>query len=237
MKQTTLDLEREQKESLERPRYKYSFSSRFFFLAMDLMAGKKTTLAKAKLLEMLAGIPYCEWETRQYGRMARAYRTMRVVQYARQIITWSREAYDNEYWHLLIIQEKMKADGLRDPWYLAAPIPWLIVWSYRVIAGLLAFVSLPGAFLFNAEFEDHAEHTYAQFVVEHPEWETQYVDNALAKEYCSYASTWADIFRRIGLDERDHRNQSFAYGGKAICVIRYEGMPEIEMPATEILVK
>jgi ubiquinol oxidase len=231
MQQTNTDLEREQKASLERPRYKYSLSARFFFLAMDLLTGKKTTLAKAKLLEMLAGIPYGKWETHQYERMARAYRNTQAVQYARQIVTWGREAHDNEYWHLLVIQEKIKADGVRDPWYLAAPIPLLILWSYRVMAGLLAFVSLPRAFLFNAEFEDHAEHSYAQFVAEHPEWETQYVDNPIAKEYCSYASTWANIFRRIGLDERDHRNQSFAYCGQAESVIRYDGMPEIEMPA------
>jgi hypothetical protein len=99
-----------------------------------------------------------------------------------------------------------------------------------VIAGLLALFSLRRAFLFNAEFEDHAEHIYAQFVAEHPEWETQSVHNALVKEYCSYVSTWADVFRRIGLDERDHRNRSFAYGGKAECVVRYDGMPETELP-------
>lgn len=232
MEETKLDLKREQQASLERPRYKYSLPARFFFLAMDLMSGRKTTLAKAKLLEMLAGIPYREWEIRQYGQMTRGYRDMGVVQYTRRIITWGREAHDNEYWHLLVIQEKMKADGQRDPWYLLALIPWLIVWSYRVIAGLLALVSLPRAFLFNAEFEDHAEHTYAQFVAEHPEWETQSVHNDLVKKYCSYVSTWADVFRRIGLDERDHRNRSFAYGGKAECVVRYDGMPETELPAS-----
>jgi len=230
MEETKLDLKREQQASWERPRYKYSLSARFFFLAMDLMTGRKTTLAKAKLLEMLAGIPYREWETYQYGRMTRGYRDNGVVQYTRRIVTWSREAHDNEYWHLLVIQEKMKADGLSDPWFLVAPIPWLIVWSYRVTARLLTLVSLRRAFLFNAEFEDHAEHIYAQFVAEHPEWETQSVQNALVKIYCSDVSTWADVFRRIGLDERDHRNRSFAYGGKAECVVRYDGMPETELP-------
>ena len=198
---------------------------------MDVVTGPKTTLAKTKLLEMLASIPYREWETRQYGRMTQGYRDLAVVQQARRILNWGREAQDNEYWHLLVIQEKMKADGLSDPWYLVPPLPRLIVWSYKVIAWLLALVSLRRAFLFNAEFEDHAEHVYAQFVAEHPEWETQPVHNTLVKEYSSEVSTWADVFRRIGLDERDHRNRSFVYCGQAEYVVRYAGMPETDSPS------
>jgi ubiquinol oxidase len=228
MEQTNLDLKLEQHASMARPPHKYSFSMHFFFLAMDFMTGRKTTLAKAKLLEMLACIPYREWEAHQYGRMTKRYRNPCVVQQARQIVTWGREAQDNEYWHLLVIQEKMKADGLPDPWYLAPPIPWLIVWSYRLIAGLLALVSLRRAFLFNAEFEDHAERIYAQFVADHPELETQPVQNPVVKEYSRDASCWADVFRQIGLDERDHRNRSFAYAGKPEYVVQYAWMPEIE---------
>jgi ubiquinol oxidase len=233
MGQTKLDLKREQQASMARPGYKYSLSARFFFLAMDLVTGRKTTLAKAKLLEMLASIPYREWETHQYRRLSKYHRNLEVVQQARQIVTWGREAQDNEYWHLLVIQEKMNTDGLPDPWYVVPPISWLIVWSYRVIAGLLALVSQRRAFLFNAEFEDHAEHSYAQFVSEHSEWETQPVQNALVKEYSRDVSCWADVFRRIGLDERDHRNRSFVYSGKADCVVRYEGMPELD-PLTRV---
>jgi ubiquinol oxidase len=126
-----------------------------------------------------------------------------------------------------VIEEKMRADGLSDPWYLAPPIPWLMVRTYVMMAWLLAQVSQRRAFLFNAEFEDHAEHVYAQFVTEHPEWETQPVRNALVAEYGAF-DTWADVFRRIGLDERDHRNQSFVSCGKPEHVVRYEGMPKTD---------
>jgi len=61
--------------------------------------------------------------------------------------------------------------------------------------------------LFNAEFEDHAEHVYAQFVEDHPEWESQAVSGDIVPEYID-ASNWADVFRRIGLDERDHMHES-----------------------------
>jgi ubiquinol oxidase len=221
----SLDLKREQQASLARPRYPYAVVARLFFWSMDVFAGRKTTLSKTKLLEMLASIPYRQWEIHQYARLTRRYRDAPWVQQANRIVAWGRKAQDNEYWHLLVIQEKMKADGLKDAWYLTPPIPWLMVWTYVVLARLLALFSLRQAFLFNAQFEDHAEHVYAQFVAEHPEWETQPVNHPLVAEYTD-ATTWADVFRRIGLDERDHRNRSFVYAGKPEHVVAYPSMPE-----------
>ncbi|GAB4484239.1 MAG: hypothetical protein OHK006_08010 [Thermodesulfovibrionales bacterium] len=228
MEKTAVDLKKEQLSSLSRPRHPYSLAARFFFLSMDVLTGRPTTLPKMKLLEMLASIPYRAWEIREYGSLTRNYGRPDVVHEARRIVAWGRDAQDNEYWHLLAVQEKMKAEGLPDPWYLSQPVALTIVWSYRIISWLLAFVSLQRAFLFNAEFEDHAEHVYAEFVRDHPEWETEPVRSSLATEYSRNAATWADVFRRIGLDERDHRNRSFACGGKPEYVVRYEGMPETD---------
>ena len=89
-----VDLAKQQQASLARPRYQYSLAARFFFGAMDLVAGKKTTLAKTKLLETLASIPYRAWEIRQYGRMTRRYRNPTLVEQARRIVAWAREAQD-----------------------------------------------------------------------------------------------------------------------------------------------
>lgn len=224
MEKTAIDLKKEQQSSLARPRYKYSLAARAFFVTMDLVTGKKTTLAKMKLLEILASIPYRAWEMRQYAHMTNRYRSEGLVQQARGIIAWAREAQDNEYRHLLVINEKMKEDGIKDSWYLFPPIPRLMVASYVVASRAMALLSIRRAFLFNAEFEDHAEHVYAQFVEEHPNLEAQPVHNELVKEYGGLDS-WADVFRRIGLDERDHRNHSFVFGGKPECVVVYDGMP------------
>jgi len=35
------------------------------------------------------------------------------------------------------------------------------------------------------------------------------------------------VFRRIGLDERDHRNASFALAGRPELIVPYDGMPEV----------
>jgi len=63
----SIDLKREHKASLERPRYGYSLAAKGFFLSMDLITGKTMTLSKVKLIEMLASIPYRSWEIRQYA--------------------------------------------------------------------------------------------------------------------------------------------------------------------------
>ena len=173
------DLRKEQTASCKRPPYRYSLAAKVFFRSMDLFTGNKTTLPKVKLIEILASIPYRSWETRQYTRMTQHYRDRALVQKSSEIMMWAREAQDTEYWHLLVVNEKMKLDGIKDPWYLVPPVPLLMVGFYAAIMHLMAMFSIRRAFLFNAEFEDHAEHVYAQFVEEHPEWEQQPVNNEL----------------------------------------------------------
>jgi hypothetical protein len=193
---------------------------------MDMMAGKKTTLGKVKLLEILASIPYREWEIRQYTRMTWGYRRKELVDQARQIATWGREAQDNEYRHLLAVNEKMKADGIRDPWYLFPPILFFITTFYVVFEKILSLINIRYAFLFNAEFEDHAEHSYSQYVEDNPIWATQEPKSEIIREFGDMKN-WAEVFMRISLDERDHRNTSFAFYGKPELIERYEGMKDI----------
>lgn len=222
-----IDLGKEQRATLERPRYNYSLPARFFFRVMDLITGSETTLAKTKLIEMLASIPYRSWEIRQYARMTHLYRNWNRVTRARAIMEWGREAQDNEYWHLIVIEEKMKEEGISDPWYLFQPVPWLMVTGYAILTRFMAFIDIRRAFLFNAEFEDHAEHVYASFVAEHPEWETQKVRSPLVARYGDF-DNWAEVFRRIGLDERDHMNTSFVFCRMPENVVKYEGMPQVK---------
>ena len=137
-----IDLKKEQTASRERPRYRYSLAAKGFFLSMDLVTGKKITLGKAKLIEMLASIPYRSWELRQYARMTRGYRDQALVQEARKVMTWGREAQDNEYWHLLVLNEKMKEDEVKDPWYLFPLIPFFMIGTYVVMTRLMAFFNI-----------------------------------------------------------------------------------------------
>lgn len=219
-----IDLKREQQNTINTPRYNYTFSARLFFSIMDFMAGSKNTLPKAKLLEILAGIPYRAWEMRNYMKQTRQYKELVKVEKYRELIEWSREAQDNEYLHLLVIEQKMVEDGIKDRWYLIPFINFFIVLFYIIFAKIITWFNPKRAFMFNAEFENHAELVYANMVKDNPEWENQKVSNEFVKSYAD-VETWADIFRRIGLDERDHMNQSFIRAGELKYVHRYEGMP------------
>lgn len=221
-----IDLAKEQRATQARPRCRYSLVARWFFAAMDLMTGRRTTLGKAKLIEMLASIPYRSWEIRQYTRLTRCYRNQELVTAATRFMRWGREAQDNEYSHLLVIHEKMREDGMRDPWYLRGPIPFLMVAGYVVLTRVMAVIAIRSALRFNAEFEDHAEHVYAQFVADNPQWEKQVVMSDKVRAYAPLNS-WADVFRRVSLDERDHMNISLLLCGKEDSVVRYDGMPDI----------
>ncbi|HNQ69408.1 MAG TPA: hypothetical protein PKN32_13595 [Bacteroidales bacterium] len=220
MKTTHEYLVKEQQKTLETARYNYSFSAKLFFLGMDILAGRKDTLSKAKLLEILACIPYRAWEIRHYTKLTRKFRNSEKVNYSKQIVEWGRIAQDNEYWHLLVIHEKMKEEKMKDAWYLCSFVTLFAVLSYIFIARTMAFFSQKRAFLFNAEFENHAELVYAKFVKDHPELENQKQENEIVKQYTN-VDTWADVFRRISLDERQHMIDSFIHCGKRQYVDKY----------------
>ena len=224
MEPLKIDLKKEQEASRARPRYRYSAVARVFFASMDVLTGKQTTLAKAKLVEILAPVPYRAWERRQGARLARQPEDGRLGQEANAIMRWGKEAQDNEHWHLLLIEEKLREDSVGKAWYLSAPLPALLVGPYGLLTRTMARLAIRRAFVLNAEFEDHAERTYAQLVHDHPEWEAQPVASALVGHYASFRS-WADVFRRVGLDERDHMNNSFVFGGRPEQVVEYQGMP------------
>ena len=61
----------------------------------------------------------------------------------------------------------------------------------------------------NADFEDHAEHEYMEFVRDNPAFEKEAFQSIFESDYGSF-KTLADLLRRIGLDERQHKEESVA---------------------------
>lgn len=207
-----IDFKKEQEATLARPRMKYGFLANLLFFSMDLMYGKKTTYPKVKFLETLARIPYQSWEIKQYRRVITCIGNEKKRKKAEDIIKWSREAHDNEYWHLLVASEKIRQDKVKDGWFRYHFIPPLVVLKYTFFSRMLAFISIKSAWKLNAEFEDHAEHTFMQFVKDNPQLEDEQVESEVVQDGrgsdSGRYSSWADVFRRMGLDERDHMNES-----------------------------
>ena len=219
MEPPAVDLVKEQRATQARPRYGYSGLAKTFFRSMDVLAGARTSLFKVKLVEALAPVPYRAWERHEHHILARHADAR-----ASAVMDWARRAAENEYWHLKVVTEKLREDAEHRPLYQTEPLPTLMVESYEGMSWAAARLSLRRAFLLNAEFEDHAEHTYAQLVDDHPEWEEQRVTSPVVQGYGDFAS-WADVFRRMGLDERDHMNASFRFAGRPELAVEYDGMP------------
>jgi len=207
-----INLHAEQQASLNRPRCRYTLAAKFFFASMDLVTGKGVNLPKTLLIELLASIPYRAWELRMYSKLTFGYRRREATKKMIEIMQWSRDAQDNEYWHAQAIQEKMIEDQTKRPWYLLPPVTFFVIMSYVIFTRLMALFNLRRAFLFNAEFEDHAEHVYAQFVEENPQWKEQPVTQKVVLDRMPFAN-WSEVFCRIGLDEREHRDASFVEAG------------------------
>jgi hypothetical protein len=121
----------------------------------------------------------------------------------------SRDQQDNEQWHLLILEELVQKKDIKENFFLARILPQIIALVYYHISWLL-YVIKPGlSYSFNADFEDHAEHEYMEFVRENPSFEQEPFQSDFENDYGRFKSL-ADLFRQIGMDERHHKDESVA---------------------------
>ena len=206
---TSEALKREQERTLSTPRLRYSLLARVLFVGMDILYGRRSTLSKFKVLELIARVPYQAWEQVAYVAITH---TSQDPDFARRVfdrIRESRQQQDNEQWHLLILAELIVLRGPREGFVRFWLIPQFIAFIYYQIVWLLYVVSPSWGYRLNAEFEDHAEHEYMEFVREHPELEQESWVSVLSAEYGVFKSL-ADLFRQIGYDERVHKEESLA---------------------------
>jgi hypothetical protein len=203
-------LRAEHRRTLDTPRRRYSFAAKVLFAQMNLLYGRKRTLTKFRVLEVVARVPYQTWETVTYKKITKRHRHPLDIRRLWDRVLEFRAQQDNEQWHLLILDELVSRQGkpvrLRTKvWYDL--LPRLIAWGYWHFAWLLYALKPTWSHRLNADFEDHAEHEYALLVSEHPEWETTPYFSLVAEEYGTF-DCLADLFRQIGHDERLHKHES-----------------------------
>ncbi len=209
-----IDLKKEQEATFKRKLRHYGILARIMFWMMDTLYGRDLTWGKVRLLEILARIPYQAWEARQYRRMNRLFSNDRAVELANDVVGWSREAQDSEFWHLRVIDERIQEEQIPLHWFKDRIMPLIASFQYGIFSRLLAFVSQKTAYVLNADFEDHAEYEYMNFALQNPELDSQPVTSAVITSYRSDLKTWGDVIRFIGLEERDHMNNSLRRCGR-----------------------
>jgi ubiquinol oxidase len=200
----------EHRVTLESPRRRYSLIAQMLFRPMDLVYGRRGSLEKFMVLEIVARIPYQIWENAAYRMLGRRHRDAGLAHRIQERIVENREQQDNEQWHLLIMSELVAARGGGRSRLLYRVLPWLMALTYYHVSWLLFVVAPAWSYRLNADFEDHAEHTYAEYVAAHPELETQPHGSEFARRYGAHSSM-ADLLRQIGHDERMHKQESERY--------------------------
>ena len=196
-----------QRATLQTPPRRYGWDARLQFWLEDLIFGRPRTLSKFKARELIARMPYLSWE--QAAFLAAGTIRDRTVR-ARRLydsLAETRAEQDNEDWHILILEELIAARGTRENQIRYRLIPQLAAFVQYQQFWLLEVLNPAWSCRLNADIEDHAEHEYAALVAEHPEWESEPFQSAIASGYADCESL-ADLFRQIGADEGVHKEMS-----------------------------
>jgi len=204
-----VDLEKEQEKTLSTPRRRYGFLASFLFVTLNLFYGRKRTLSKFKVLEVIARVPYQAWEHVAYIAMTHTYSAPNFARRVFDFVKESRQQQDNEQWHLLILEEMTQKNKIRENFFLYRIVPQFLAFFYYHVSWVLYVMKPAWSYALNADFEDHAEHEYMEFVEDSPTLEKMPFESDFKEDYGNFKST-ADLFRRIGLDERIHKEESLA---------------------------
>lgn len=204
---TIEDLQAEQIKTLNSPRRSYGLLAQMLFVGMDLVYGRTRTLSKFKVLEVIARVPYQSWEHVAYIAMTHTYTKPNFAKRIFEFVRESRQQQDNEQWHLLILEEMVQKKGIKESFLLYRIVPQIVAFFYYHISWILYVVKPALSYSLNADFEDHAEHEYMEFVKEHSELENEPFDSDFKESYGDFRNV-AELFRRIGLDERIHKEES-----------------------------
>ncbi len=200
-------LKEEQQKTLHSPRRKYDFFASLLFLVMDLFYGRKRTFSKFKVLEIIARVPYQAWEHVAYIAMTHTYSRPHFARRVFEFVKESRAQQDNEQWHLLILEEMIQQKGIEENFFRYRIVPQLMAFFYYHLSWLLYVMKPAWSYGLNADFEDHAEHEYMEFVQENASFEHEPFESDFKADYGDFGNV-ADLFRRIGLDERIHKEES-----------------------------
>jgi hypothetical protein len=198
-----------QAETLASARRQYGPAARLLFFTLDLFYGKRRTLSKFKVLELVARVPYQAWEQAAYIAITHVHHRTGLARRIYDRVVESRAQQDNEQWHLLILDELIGASGQKEGRLRYFWLPQAIAFVYYQLSWLMFVIRPAWSYRLNADFEDHAEHEYAHLVQENPDWEQLPFRSQFTADYGEYASR-ADVLRQIGHDERVHKLESEA---------------------------
>jgi ubiquinol oxidase len=197
----------EQANTLAQPQPRYGLLARTLFAVMDLLYGRGRSWSKFKVLEVIARVPYQAWEHVAYIAITQQYEHEDFARRVFDRVKESRHQQDNEQWHLLILEEWIHRNQIKESFLLHRLVPQVLAFIYYQLSWLLYVMKPEWSYRLNVDFETHAEHEYMLFVDEQPELEHMPFHSHFKKDYGNF-ETMADVIRQIGYDERVHKQES-----------------------------
>ncbi len=201
------ELRRRAEDERTRPHRSPGVAARLLFLALDAVYGRESSLEKFRVLEVVARVPYQAWEQVAFVAVTHTHGDPAFARGIHERATEARSQQDNEMMHLLMIEELLDRQGVRRSVLRGVVLPQVLAFVYYQLSWLLYVVRPRWSYALNADFEDHATHTYLDFVHDHPELDDQRWDSTFAEDY-GHSDTVGELFRRIALDEAEHRSES-----------------------------
>ena len=206
-KLTAEQLRRTHLETLSADRRDYSLAARVLFVVMDLLYGRRRTFAKFRVLEVVARVPYQSWEHATYQRIGGTQGRVHLARRLFDRVLEFRAQQDNEQWHLLIMDELAAREPGRRSRLMHTVMPKLMAFGSWHLSWLMYVVRPDWSHRLNADFEDHAEHEYAEFVRDNPALEQVPWSSEVCAAYGDHP-TVAQLLRQISHDERCHKQES-----------------------------
>src|SRR6185503_19326044 len=123
---SSIQLRAQQDITLSAPRLRYGFLARVLFVTLDLFYGRRRTLSKFKVLEVIARVPYQAWEQVAYVAMTHKYGEPNFARRIFDFVSEARRQQDNEQWHLLILEEMVQAQRVKESFARFRLLPQVI---------------------------------------------------------------------------------------------------------------
>jgi hypothetical protein len=201
------ELRRRAEDERTRPHRTPGIAARLLFTALDTVYGRASSLEKFRVLEVVARVPYQAWEQVAFVAVTHTHGDPQFARSIHERATEARAQQDNEMMHLLMIEELLDRQGVRHSPVRGVVLPQVLAFFYYQLSWLLYVVRPRWSYGLNADFEDHATHTYLDFVHDHPELDEEPWVSTFAEDY-GHSDTVGELFRRIALDEAEHRAES-----------------------------
>src|SRR3990170_5872291 len=149
------------------------FIGRVLFVFMDAMYGKKPSLGKFRVLEVVARIPYQSWEVVHYFLTTHLYSNeWRAIDFFRDS-EFARSAQDNETMHVVVVTQMCKSEKTGTGILRFYIVPLLIAYLYAVFCLLFYFFTPRKSYELNYIFEDHSQEQNGIFIADNKQFKTK----------------------------------------------------------------